>query len=230
MRCAALAETHITAPSPANPDLPERARARASPPQLAERRHGLLRIRGSAQPYVLRVSYLAPERDSGAQTDAAALTLLAEILGGGTTSVMAEKLQFESRVAVQTGAWYGGMALDDTTFDLVIVPAAGVSLEAAEKAMEQVIADFLKDGVDADQLDRIKMQVRAAEIYEQDNVGSMANRYGRALTQGLTIEDVQAWPDILQAVTPEDIMAAASQIFDRKKSVTGWLRAPEVTQ
>ena len=221
-----LAEQYYGA-IPANPELPERVRAQ-EPDQMAERRMVFEDPR-VAQPYVHR-SYLAPERDSGAQKDAAALTLLAEILGGGTTSVMEEKLQFDAQVAVQTGAWYSGMALDDTTFDVVIVPAAGVSLDAAEKAMDQVIADFLKDGVDADQLARIKMQIRAAEIYEQDNVGSMANRYGRALTQGLTIEDVQAWPDILQAVTAEDIMAAASQIFDRKKSVTGWLRAPEVTQ
>ena len=38
-----------------------------------------------AQPYVSR-SYLAQERDPGAQEKAAALTMLAEVLGGGQTS------------------------------------------------------------------------------------------------------------------------------------------------
>ena len=182
-----------------------------------------------AQPYVAR-SYLAPERDSGAQEQAAALTLLSEILGGGTTSVFAEKLQFDTQTAVQSGAWYSGLSLDDTTFNLFIVPTAGVALDEAEAAMDQVIADFMKDGIDAEQLDRIKMQIRASQIYERDNVGSLANRYGRALAQGLTIQDVQAWPDILEAVTADDIMAAATQIFNRNNAVTGWLRAPEVTQ
>ena len=43
------------------------------------------------------------------------------------------------------------------------------------------------------------------------------------MTQGLTVEDVQAWPDILQAVTAEDIMAAAEMVFDRNNSVTAWV-------
>ena len=101
-----LAEQYY-GPIPANPDLPERIRAQ-EPDQMAERRMVFEDSR-VAQPYVTR-SYLAPQRDSGAQEEAAALTMLAEILGGGTTSVMAEKLQFDTQTAVQSGAWYGGMS------------------------------------------------------------------------------------------------------------------------
>ncbi|WP_037294787.1 pitrilysin family protein [Roseobacter sp. AzwK-3b] len=222
----ALAETHY-GKIPANPDLPERSRPQ-EPRQMAERRM-IFEDPRVAQPYVTR-SYLAPERDSGEQEKAAALTLLAEILGGGTTSLMAEKLQFETQRAVNTAAYYWGTSLDDTTFTMVVVPAPGVTLQQAEDAMDEVIVSFLETGVDPEQLERIKMQVRASQIYARDDVGQLANRYGRALTQGLTVEDVQAWPDILQAVTPEQIVEAAHEVFDRDKSVTGWLKAPEVTQ
>ncbi|MEM6578535.1 MAG: insulinase family protein, partial [Pseudomonadota bacterium] len=175
--------------------------------------------------------YLAPERDSGAQEKAAALTVLAELLGGGNTSVLNEKLQFESRTAVYTSAYYRGSTLDDTTFNLYIVPAEGVSLEDAETAMDNVIAEFLETGVDADHLERIKMQIRASEIYVRDDVRSLANRYGGALSIGLTVEDVQAWPEILSAVTESDVMAVAQEIFsDNRNSVTGYVLAPEVTQ
>ena len=195
---------------------------------MAERRITFRDARVS-QPYVSR-SYLAPERDSGAQQEAAALTLLAEILGGGQTSYLAEKLQFDSQIAVQVAAWYSGLSLDETTFDLVVVPAAGVTLEQAEAALDDVLVSFLETGVDADQLDRIKVQIRAADIYARDDAGGLANRYGSALTQGLTVADVAAWPDILNAITADEIMAAARRVFDRKQSVTGWLMAPEVTQ
>ena len=221
-----LAETYY-GPLPANPDLPERARAR-EPRQMAERRM-TFRDPRVAQPYLSR-SYLAPERNSGAQEEAAALTLLAEILGGGSTSILAEKLQFDSRIAVQTGAYYSGLSLDETTFSLVVVPAAGVPLEQAEAAMDDVLATFLETGIDEDQLARIKMQVRASEIYARDDVGGLARRYGSALTQGLEVADIQAWPEILQNTTEDDIMAAARKVFDRSQSVTGWLVAPEVTQ
>ncbi len=222
----ALADKYYGA-IPANPDLPERLRTQ-EPPQTAERRM-IFRDPRVAQPYVSR-SYLAPERDPGAQEKAAALTMLGEILGGGTTSYLAEKLQFDTQTATYTGAFYRGGTLDDTTFDLVVVPAAGVSLQEAEDAMDAALAEFMKDGVDPVQLDRIKLQIRAEQIYGRDNAEGVANRYGRALAIGLTVQDVQEWPNVLEAVTAEDIMQAAAQVFDRRASVTGWLMKEEAAQ
>lgn len=221
-----LAETYY-GPIPANPDLPERIRTQ-EPPQTAERR---LKFKDArvAQPYISR-SYLAPERDSGDQETAAALTILAEILGGGTTSYLAEKLQFDTQVVTYSGAFYRGLALDDTTFDVVVVPVPGVTLQEAEDAMDAALTSFLEDGVDSEQLERIKMQVRANEIYARDSAEGVANRYGSALAIGLTVEDVQEWPRLLEAVTEEDIIQAARDVFDRKASVTGWLMREEVTQ
>ncbi|TLP65884.1 insulinase family protein [Parasedimentitalea maritima] len=209
---------------PANPDLPDRLRTE-EPPQTAARRLTFKDAR-VAQPYVQR-SYLAPERDAGDQQQAAALFLLSELLGGGTTSYLTNALQFEQQVAVYTGAFYSGISLDDTTFSFLVVPAEGISLQQAEEALDQTYAAFLEDGVDAEQLDRIKLQLRASEIYARDNVDGIANRYGRALTSGLTIEDVQAWPDILQAVTADEIIAVAKQVLRPEVSVTGWLMRDE---
>jgi zinc protease len=38
---------------------------------------------------------------------------------------------------------------------------------------------------------------------------------------------VQAWPDILQAVTEDDIKAVAAKVFNRDQSVTGWVVASQ---
>ena len=215
----ALAERYY-GPIPANPNVLPRARVE-EPPHLAERRMVFSDPR-IAQEYVVR-TYLAPERDPGAQEEAAALTLLAELLGGsGTTSYFAEKLQFETQQSIYTSAFYSGMSLDDTNFGLVIVPAEGISLADAEAALDATVAQFMKDGVDAEDLERIKQQIRASEIYAQDDVGNIARRYGAALTSGLTVADVQAWPRILEAVTEAEIMAAAARIFNRDTAVTGW--------
>jgi len=106
----------------------------------------------------------------------------------------------------------------------------GVTLDEAEAALDEVLAAFLETGPDPEHLDRIKSRLRAQDIYDRDDVSALAQRYGQALTQGLTVADVQAWPDILQQTTAEDIMAAARAVFDRRRSVTGYLMAPEVTQ
>ena len=70
---------------------------------------------------------------------------------------------------------------------------------------------------------RIKQQIKASEIYGRDSLRGLANSYGSALTQGLTLKDVAAWPEVLAAVTEEDIKAAAAKVFDRRQAVTGWL-------
>ena len=153
------------------------------------------------------------------------------MLGGGTTSFLAEKLQFDNPTAVWTGAFYSGKALDKTTFDMIIVPSDGVSLSEAEAALDEALAAFMERGVDMEQLERIKMQLRASQIYARDNVDGIGQRYGSALAIGLTVQDVQDWPDVLQAVTADDIMQAARDLFREESSVTGWLmRDTEVTQ
>lgn len=217
-----LAERHYGPLAPTE-GLPPRLRP-SEPPQLAERRLSMADPR-VAQPYVAR-SYLAPERNSGAQDKAAALTILAYLLGGsGTTSVLARKLTFDTQTAVYASAFYSGDTLDVGTFGLIVAPAPGVSLPQAEAAMDAAVAQFLKDGVDPVALDRIKTQIRAEQIYANDNTSALANLYGEALAIGLTIADVQAWPDVLQAVTAEDVMATAQEVLDRRTAVTGYLEA-----
>ncbi len=154
--------------------------------------------------------------------------MLAELLGGsGQTSVLARALQFDSQTAVYASAFYDGSSIDDATFGLIVVPAPGVSLADAEAAMDQVVADFLETGPDPAALERIRMQVRAGDIYARDDVNALARRYGEGLSIGLTIEDIDSWDEALSAVTEADIMAAATKVFDRRNAVTGWLTRPE---
>ena len=210
---------------PAEAQLPERTRPE-EPPHRAERRLTYVDQRVS-QPYFIR-NYLAPERDSGAQEEAAALIYLAELLGGSPfTSALGQALQFDTETAIWTNASYGGSSLDDTVFSFAVVPAEGVSLSEAEAAMDQVLADFLEAEIDPERMESIRTQLRASEVYAKDNTEGIARRYGAALSQGLTVEDVQAWPDILQAVTEEDIKAVAAKVLDRRQSVTGWVVSTE---
>ena len=216
----ALAQEHY-GPLPVEPNLPERFRTQ-EPPQTAERRL-IFEDPRVAQPYISR-TYIAPERDEGAQEEAAALTYLAELLGGSPfTSALGIALQFDTNTAVYSGAFYDGLNLDDGTFGLTVVPAEGVSLQEAENAMDAAVVAFLEGGIDPVRMEALRTQLKASEIYARDNVGGLARRYGAALTSGLTVEDVQAWPDILQAVTAEDVLAAAERVLDRDQSVTGWV-------
>ena len=220
----ALAQQHYGPLTPSE-TLPPRLRPQ-EPPQLAERR---LRLADSrvAQPSLSR-SYLAPERNTGDQKQAAALTLLAEILGGsGTTSVLARALQFDNKIALYTSAYYNGDSVDPSIFGFSIIPSEGVSLQTAEDELDKTIAAFLENGVDEAALARIKTQLRAAEIYARDDVSNLADTYGSALAIGLTVQDVQDWPKLLDSVTSAEVMDVARAVLRRENSVTGWLEQGE---
>ncbi len=221
-----LAETHY-APLGPNPAITERRRPQ-EPPHLAERRIEMSDPR-VAQPYVLR-QHIAPSRRAGDQAGAAALTVLAEILGGSpATSVLGRALTRGSDpVALSASAWYMPVALDDTTFSLAVVPAEGVTLAEAEAAMDAAVAQFLEDGVDPEQFARVRTRIRAAEVFGRDRIDSRARSMGAALTSGLTLDDVEGWTAALMAVTPEQVMAAAEAVFDDpRRAVTGWLTGPD---
>lgn len=218
-RVRALAEAHF-GPIPPQPDLPPRART-AEPPHTAERRV-ILRDARVGRPYALR-HYLAPGRRPGDQAQAAAFQMLAAILGGSEqTSVLERRLTFEQGVALSAWASYSGTALDYGVFSLGIVPVEGVTLEAAEAALDAALAEFIAQGIDPAQFARVQRQARAQEIFQLDDTGARATSIGAALTTGLTLDDATGWLAALQAVTPDDVLDAA-RALDRRASVTGWL-------
>ncbi len=199
------------------------------PPHSSARRMEYHDVR-VANPYVIR-SYLAPNRRTGDQTQAAALTLLADLLGGGgISSLMGRRMQLDEGIALATGAFYSGLSYDPDSFGMYVVPKPGVSLEEAEARMDATLEYLLENGVEAERLVRSKRQFLASQIYAMDDQMGLARRYGAALTSGLTIADVQEWPDIIQAVTVEDILAAARELLDIRQSVTGYLMTAEEAQ
>jgi len=199
------------------------------PPQTAPRRL-VYRDDRVATPYVIR-TYLAPNRQSGNQQQAAALALLADLLGGsGISSLMGRRLQLDEGIALATGAFYNSRSYDPDSFGIYVVPKPDITLEQAEARMDATLEYLLENGVEPERLARSKRQILASQIYAMDSQSGLARRYGAALTSGLTLADVEAWPQALQAVTAADILAAAQELFDINASVTGYLTGPEATQ
>lgn len=204
--------------------------ARAAPPRRARtkepphRAHRLVSLADEKveQPAHERV-FLVPSYRTAAPGEAEALETLAYMLGGGATSALYEKLVVEDKLAVGAGAYYLGSAVDDTRLWVYATPAPGVSLEELDEAIDGVLKRFAETPVDPAHLQRAKTRLVADAIYAQDSQASLARWYGEALATGLTIEDVIAWPERMEAVTAEDVSAAARKWLDKRRAVTGFL-------
>lgn len=201
-------------------DVPERKR-----PQEPEQRS--VRVVTLSDPRVaqpsLQRSYLVPSSTTAKPGQSEALEILSQILGGGNNSRLYRKLVVESPVAVSVGAWYQGMALDDTRFGVYGTPQQNVTLQQFDAAIDQVIADIAANGVTADELDTARTKLIADVVYAQDSQATLARWYGSALTSGATVDEVRTWPDRVAKVTADDVRNAARTWLDKKRSVTGYL-------
>ena len=174
-----------------------------------------------AQPSLNR-SYLVPSF-AMAHADAAALEVLAQVLGGGAISRLYRTLVTEKGLAADAGAWYQGVSLDATRFGVYASPRPGIGLAQLEQALDAVIAEVAEHGATADELARAKTRLIADFVYAQDNQMVLARFYGLALTTGSTLEDLRARPERIRAVSAEQVRDAARRWLDKRRSVTGYL-------
>ncbi|MCB1487214.1 MAG: insulinase family protein [Bauldia sp.] len=207
---------------PRRAEPPPRNRPR-EPEPLAARTVTLANPRVT-QPSVQR-TFLAPSYATAEPGEAAALDVLADILGSGTTSKLYRQLVVEKGVATAAGAYYQSSSLGDTRFVLYGIPRGDISLDDLMGEIDGVLADVVANGVSAEDLARAKHRVTAAAIYAQDNHASLARIFGTALATGQTLDDVKNWPAMIDAVTADQIQAAAAKYLTDKRSVTGYLVA-----
>jgi zinc protease len=171
----------------------------------------------------LRRAYLAPSAASAQPGESEALDVLSSILGSGSSSRLYQTLVIDKDIALNVGAGYDGTALDYAPFQVSVTPKPGTTLPQIEAAMDAVLAEVIDKGVTAEELELCKNRLIADASYAQDNQTTLARWFGAALTTGLTVEQVQAWPDRVREVTAESVRAVARRYLDKRRSVTGYL-------
>jgi zinc protease len=172
--------------------------------------------------------YLAPSATSAKNGESYALQVMAYILGGaGDNSRLGLAIVKRDGVASSVGAFYDDGGIDDRMAGLYGVPAQGKTLADVEAALDAELARFQTEGPTDEELTRAKAVLVANAIYAKDSQEGMANYYGEGLTYGLTVADLDAWPDRIQAVTAEQVKAVANAYLTAERSVTGTLEPGE---
>jgi zinc protease len=191
------------------------------PPQTAAR-EVVLRDPRVPQPSWSR-SWLAPSLLWGAREHAYPLEVLAEILGGGATARLYRALVLDAGIADSAGAFYDTGTLGPSRFGFYASPRRDVDPDRVERAVEAEIARVLADGVSPDEVARAKTRMKAAAVLARDSLETGAQALGAALAVGLKAEDVESWPERVDAVTLDQVNAAARFVLSGNGHVTGRL-------
>ena len=190
------------------------------PPRLAETRMTI--TRSDARVPIFNRMYRVPSYTTGRPGQAEGLETYAQLLGGDQTALLYRVLVEQKKLATEAGANYDGYARDAGEFYVYAVPRPGVSLEALEKAVDQVLSVSALALPRDNELARAKTQLVASVTYRRDSQFALASAYGQALTIGLTVDDVNEWPSRIRAVNAESVRKAA-QSLSRKEAVTAYL-------
>lgn len=167
--------------------------------------------------------YLAPSYNTGDSKYASALEVLAETIGGSSTSRLYRDLAIDKGVATSAGAYYEPTVLDLSTFGVYASPRPGVSPAVVEQAMDAVLADIVGGSVDPAEIERAKERLIANVAYSRDSLQAGAYAFGMALTTGGSIAQVEDWPQRIAAVTVDEVREAAKRVLQPEQSVTALL-------
>jgi zinc protease len=189
------------------------------PPRLAETRINFA-IAGTKLPQLLRM-YRVPGYVKAPRGTAEAMEVMSAILGNGSTSRLYKTLVMDKKLAVEAGAAYDGHNRGPGTFVVYAVPRDGIGFDTLEAAMDQVIATMMRSPPEEGEFNRAKTQLIANYTYQHDNQYLMAQDYGIALSIGLTIEDVEDWPNRIKSVNAADVRKVAQSFLIKEESVTG---------
>jgi zinc protease len=213
------------------PARPVPARKPRVEPQQAGIRH--IEFKAPAEQAYVALAFKVPQLtsfESGpANDDALALTVLAAVLDGYSGARIDRALtQGPDRVADSAGASNGLWGRGPQIFTLDGVPAAGKTPEQVAAALRAEVAKIARDGVNEAELNRVKTQWVAGEVYKRDSLMSQAQELGSYWIQGLPLDTDERLIQRLRGVTAKQVQAVAAKYFGDDQLTTGILRPQPV--
>ena len=192
--------------------------ARKPRPEPEQRGLRRIEVKAPAEQALVALAFRVPQmtslQPSPDNDDALALTVLAAVLDGYSGARLDRALtQGPDRVADSASAGNGLLGRGPQTFSLVGVPAAGKTAAQVEAALREQVARIAKEGVSEAELNRVKTQWVASEVYKRDSVMGQAQELGHYWIQGLPLDADAQLIERLRGVTAAQVQAVAQKYF-----------------
>ena len=192
---------------PLKPETIEPPRPRTEVKQRGTRR---IQVKAPAElPYIL-MGYKVPSlKGAELEWEPYALEVLAGVLGSGASARLERELVRGREIASDASVGYSLYARLNNLLLLDGTPAPGQTLATLEAALLEQVQRLRDEPVTESELARIKAQVVAESVFEQDSVFYQAMKIGQLETVGLDWRLADEYSQRIRAVTPEQIQAVA---------------------
>ena len=188
--------------------------------------HGTARVvvRAPAeQPYLI-MGYRAPVVATADEPwEPYALEVLAAVLDGGDSARLGRNLVRGSEVAASASAGYNAFSRLPGLFMLAGIPARGRTVEALEQALLEQVEALRQEPVEEKELARIRAQLVADRVFEQDSVYYQAEQIGALETQGYDWRLIDEYVDNIRAVTADQVRRVARKYLVDDQLTLAWL-------
>jgi zinc protease len=148
----------------------------------------------------------------------AVMDVLTDILSVGKNSRLYKSLVYEQQIAQSAYAYQNGAEIGGETA-IVVTASPGKDLTELEKAVQEVLAELLKNGVTARE---IQTSLNAKEAQLVDNRATVlgkANALATYWTLTGDAENMNRELDRFKDITPEEVLAVARKIYGQPKVV-----------
>lgn len=148
-----------------------------------------------------------------------ALTVLIKALDGGNSSRFSQHLIRGKSVAADIDSWYNPFQLHSTVMTFFSTPTEGISFEILEQAFLEEIFHLQTELMSESELKRIKIKAIAEHIFGRDSMSNQAREFGALEAVGLSWQLSDAYVDLIQAITKEQVQAVAKKYLIKQRLI-----------
>lgn len=194
---------------------------RPTPAEIEPRGETRIRVHAPATVPYLAMAWRVPSLTTVDDADEVyALDVLAGVLDGGRSARIARNIVRGQEIASGAGASYSATARSETLLSAGGTPAQGHTVDELEAALRAEIEALKKGEITPEELERVKTNVRANDVFQRDSMQSQAMRIGALETVGVGHEAHAAYREGIRRVTVDDVARVAREyLVDRRLTV-----------
>lgn len=180
--------------------------------EIEQRGTRRITVKAPAELPVLIMGFPTPSvRNAAEEWEPYALEVLSYVLDGGDSARFSTDLIRGSQVAVGIGTGYNLYARHDDLFSFSGTPSPERSVADLENAILEQIKRIQETPPTAQEMDRVKAQIIASDIYQRDSVFYQAQQLGSLVSSGLDWRLHEQYVPRIREVTPEQVQAVAKK-------------------